>query len=208
MQLRVKNTDEELQILYAEAYAPSVLPDADGDVMTAEEIRAMAYRFMIKGDMSCVDTQHNREINGSVVVESFIARDGDPVFIAGSWVVGIYVPDPVLWADIKNGVYKGLSLDFDFFTQDVEYEVELPEFLTGETEESDGHVHTFTVRLGENGEFLGGETNEVNGHRHPILHGTRTLRRAGHDHTFSFVELLSNGQVILVSESTAISEGE
>ncbi|APD18997.1 hypothetical protein [Vibrio phage J14] len=34
-----------MRLIYAEAYAPVVVPDADEDVMTAEEIRAMAYRL-------------------------------------------------------------------------------------------------------------------------------------------------------------------
>lgn len=199
--LRVKRTDDELQVLFAEAYAPVTIPDADQDVMTAEEIRAMAYRFMYRGDTGCVDTQHNRERNGSIVVESFIARFGDPDFIAGAWVVGIYVPDPVLWQRIKDEEFRGLSLDFEFVREEVEYEVEIPEYVEGETLEADGHKHRFRVRFDDEGNFLGGETDLVNGHMHNIVHGTMTLESAGHDHGFSFVELVSGEGVVLVSES-------
>lgn len=202
MQLRNYVTDDELQILYAEVYAPVVLPDADGDVMTTEEIRSLSYRFMANGDMGCVDTQHNRERNGSVVVESFIATESNPEFITGAWVVGIYVPDATLWKSIKDKDYQGLSLDFDFYAEDVEYEIEIPESVQGTTSMDDDHEHRFIIHFDANGNFIGGETDIVNGHKHPIRHGTHTLYRSGHRHTFSFIELINNGEVILVSEST------
>ncbi|UOX39937.1 XkdF [Vibrio phage V-YDF132] len=208
MQLRVKTTDDEMQVLYAEAYAPSVIPDADGDVMTAEEIRKMAYRFMYKGDTHCVDTQHDRVRNGSVIVESFIARDGDPVFISGSWVVAIWIPDLLLWNQIKAGDFRGLSLDFSYTYEEVEYEVELPEYVEGETTDESGHKHRFRVYFDEEGRFLGGETDYVNGHMHRILTGTRTQISAGHEHGFSFVELVGDDGIVLVSESADLDDSE
>lgn len=202
MQLRVKRTDDELRILYAEAYAPVVIPDADGDVMTAEEIRAMAYRWMIRGDMSCVDTQHDRERNGSYVVESFIAREDDTIFIPGSWVVGIHVVDVSLWEQVKAGDYKGLSLDFMFEYENVEYEIEIPEVVEGMTEEAEGHRHKFYARFDNDGRFIGGYTDVVNGHMHQILRGTATEpSEDGHTHVFDYAQLLSaTGKVILVNE--------
>ncbi|QHJ74647.1 hypothetical protein VH22019_00083 [Vibrio phage VH2_2019] len=206
MQLRVKTTDDELQVLFAEAYAPVVVPDADGDVMTTEEIRKLAYRFMYKGDTHCVDTQHSRERNGSVIVESFIARKGDPDFIEGAWVVGIWVPDPLLWAQVKAGEFRGLSLDFSYTWDDVEYEIEIPEYVEGETTAEDGHKHRFRVYFDDNGNFLGGETDFVNGHAHKIYTGTRTQTSAGHEHGFSFVELIGDDGVVLVSESAELND--
>ncbi|AUR81141.1 hypothetical protein Ares1_0010 [Vibrio phage Ares1] len=203
MQLRVRKTDDELRVLYAEAYAPVVIPDADGDVMTAEEIRAMAYRWMIRGDMSRVDTQHDREKNGSYVVESFIARDDDTVFIPGAWVVGIHIVEQELWDQIKAGDYQGLSLDFMFEFEFVEYEIEIPEVVEGMTAENEGHKHRFYARFNEEGMFIGGYTDVVNGHMHYIQRGTATEPTNGHTHVFDYAQLLSgDGQVILVNEDS------
>ncbi|QCG76691.1 XkdF [Vibrio phage D4] len=203
MQLRVRRTDEERRVLYAEAYAPVVIPDADGDVMTAEEIRAMSYRWMIQGDNSRVDTQHDREKNGSYVVESFIARDDDTVFIPGAWVVGIHVVDPELWERVKAGDYQGLSLDFMFEYEMVEYEIEIPEVVEGLTVENEGHKHRFFARFNAEGRFIGGYTDHVNGHMHQIQRGTATEPSNGHTHVFDYAQLLSgDGTVILVNEDS------
>lgn len=200
MQLRVKEHDDEMRLIYAEAYAPVVVPDADEDVMTAEEIRAMAYRWMIFGDNANVDTMHDRVNNGSYVVESFIAREDDPLFITGAWCVVIHVVDTELWEQVKAGEYRGLSLDFSFEYEFVEYEIEIPEIVEGATEEEEGHKHRFFARFDENGRFVGGWTDTQDGHRHFITRGTMTDPANGHVHTFDFARLLSNdGKVILVN---------
>jgi hypothetical protein len=41
---------------------------------------------MRKNALSRIDVQHDRKESGSYVVESFIARDDDSVFIPGAWV--------------------------------------------------------------------------------------------------------------------------
>ncbi|AUR95987.1 XkdF [Vibrio phage 1.215.B._10N.222.54.F7] len=203
MQLRVTKTDDELRVLYAEAYAPTVIPDADDDVMTAEEIRAMAYRWMIRGDMGRVDTQHDREKNGSYVVESFIAQDNDPNFIPGAWVVAIHVVSQDLWDQIKAGDFKGLSLDFMFEFEYVEYEIEIPEIVQGVTGEEDGHKHTFYARFNEDGRFIGGYTDTVNGHMHYMIRGTATEETEGHVHVYDYAQILGgDGQVILINEDS------
>ncbi|QNJ59173.1 hypothetical protein [Vibrio phage vB_ValS_PJ32] len=202
MQLRVTKTDDELRVLYAEAYAPVVIPDADGDVMTAEEIRALAYRWMIRGDMSRVDTQHDREKNGSYVVESFIARENDPDFIPGAWVVAIHVPDIDLWDQVKAGDFQGLSLDFVFEYEFVEYEIAIPETVEGMTKENEGHAHKFYARFDDDGRFIGGYTDVVNGHMHYMMRGTATEPAQGHTHVYDYAQLLSgDGQIILVNEA-------
>ena len=58
---------------------------------------------MEKGILSNIDTNHSRQPNGCRVVEAFIARDDDRVFIPGSWVIGVKVPDPALWRMVKSG---------------------------------------------------------------------------------------------------------
>jgi hypothetical protein len=184
-----KKADEEQQIAFVEVYAPGI-PDSQGDFMTASEIRDMAYEFMRQSKMGNIDLDHNHAVFGAYVVESFIADAADTLFIPFAWVVGIKIPDPGVWADIKKGKYNGVSLDGDAERADKTVTLTVPDRLQGKTTKTDDHDHTFSVRYGSRGEFLGGETDEVNGHRHHIQRGTVTEDSGGHSHRFSFVEQL------------------
>ena len=110
MRTPVLKVDAEKRLVYGEVYPPG-LPDTDGDFMTAEEIEKMAHGFMRRFSQGNVDSQHDRRENGSVVVESFIAREGDPTFIPGSWVVGVFVEDDRVWEGVKKGEFNGFSMD-------------------------------------------------------------------------------------------------
>lgn len=192
----IKKADEELQIVWGEVYAPG-FPDSQGDYMTAETVRKMAYSFMQKSALGSIDTGHTRQTNGSYIVESFIAREGDPVFIPGSWVVGVHVPDTSVWGLVKSGELNGFSLDGMGIRVPTKLEIEMPELLKGETEEVDGHKHGFIVKFGEDGTFLGGMTTEAeDGHVHEILKGTVTETVMGHAHRFSFLEGVLNAEIV------------
>ena len=106
----LQKADAELQIVWAEVYVPNI-PDSQGDFMSAETIREMAYTFLKNNYLTHVDVNHNNVLSGASVVESFIAREGDPDFVPHSWVVGVHVPDPALWEDIKTGKLNGFSLE-------------------------------------------------------------------------------------------------
>src|SRR4051812_1507718 len=88
----IKKTDDERQLVYGEVYIPMV-PDTHGDFMTAPNIEKAAHDFLRRGNVKSIDTEHNLDDNGSEVVESFIARSGDPDFIEGAWVVGVHIVD-------------------------------------------------------------------------------------------------------------------
>ena len=186
-QLAIKKADEEQQIVYGEVYAP-MIPDSDGDFMDAETIRKAAHNFLKNQLTDKVDTDHDNNTNGSIVVESFIARKDDPVFIEGSWVVGVHVPDADLWDQIKKGEINGFSMEALVHGEETELEIEIPDVIEGGTTEEDGHTHRFFVKFAENGDFLGGVTDQVNGHHHSINHGTHTGITDDHKHKFSFVE--------------------
>jgi len=161
--------------------------------MSAEEIRKMAYNFLRKGLVSNIDTNHSRQPNQSYVVESFIARDDDPVFIPGSWVLGVHIPDPAVWQMVKSGELNGFSLDGMGMRTPKTFEVEMPELLKGETDKVGNHSHAFAVKFDEGGNFLGGQTTPgPDGHVHQIVRGTVTEPALGHSHRFSFVEGVLN----------------
>ncbi|PWT89302.1 MAG: hypothetical protein C5B54_09140 [Acidobacteria bacterium] len=186
----VCKSEGELQIVYGEIYAPSK-PDAQGEYMTRPEIRKMAHEFLRSGRMNQIDLLHgNKCLDGACVVESFIADDADPRFIPGSWVVGVHVPDPDLWASIKKGEINGFSMEALVTRHDQEVEVEIPPVVTGLTSKQEGHEHKFYVTYDAKGQFKGGMTDVVQGHAHVIVAGTHTQEADGHTHRFSSVDHL------------------
>jgi len=190
----IKKFDEEKQIVWGEVYAPDV-PDSQGDFMTAVEIEKMAYNFVKSGRLNKVDVQHDNVEIGSIIVETFVARPGDPDFIEGAWVVGVHVPDPTVWQALKSGELNGFSMEADGKREVTDLLVKIPSSVSGETlaaGEGD-HTHKFTVEFTEEGALIGGNTDRhVDGHFHQILKGTITepAEDDGHIHRFSFVELI------------------
>jgi hypothetical protein len=188
-QVAIKKTDADEQLVFGEVYAPG-FPDSQGDFMTRESIKKMAYEFMRKSAMGNIDTQHSQAPNGSYVVESFIARDDDPLFIPGSWVMGVKCADAE-WQLVKSGDLNGFSLDGMAVRQPTILEIDMPEVLKGETSEVQSHTHTFFVKFDDAGNFLGGHTSPGrDGHIHQIKAGTCTELANGHNHRFSFIEAL------------------
>lgn len=182
----IKKLEAEQQIVFGEVYSPAP-PDSQGDFMSADTIREMAYDFMKNRPLTNLDVQHSRVDCGAVIVESFIARDDDPLFIPGSWVIGVWCPDEV-WELVKSGELNGFSLDGFGLQIPQTIVIELPEVLKGETSEVNGHKHMFMVSYAEDGTFLGGVTTEVDGHKHAILRGTVTEDANGHNHRFDMIE--------------------
>lgn len=179
----------ERQMVWAEVYAPN-RPDVDGEFMTEEDIFGLHLRFMQAGDIHRFDIQHNGKIQkGLYLVESFIARPGDPDFIPGSWVVGMYVENKLIWQKIKRGELNGFSVEALVVKKPTDVNVEIPDVVTGTTSTAeDGHSHVFAVKYDKSGKFLGGSTSFVNGHAHRILAGTVTQRTEDHVHRFSAVD--------------------
>jgi len=185
----ITKSDQELQIVYGEVYAPNV-PDSDGDFMDIETIRKAAHKFIQNNNTHNIDKQHENELTGSYVVESFIARKGDPDFIEDAWVVGVHIPDPTLWDEIKKGEINGFSMEASVRGTATTLELEIPDVITGGTTETNEHTHKFFVKFAEDGTFLGGYTDDHQGHTHTITYGTETGESEGHKHLFSFVEAM------------------
>jgi hypothetical protein len=182
---RFAKSDDEMQIVWGELYVPGV-PDAQHDFMSHEQVRKAAYHWMRKGQTVCIDREHDLEKTDAYVVESFIARDNDPDFIPGSWVIGVHIPDPNDWAGVKKGEYNGFSLYGKAVRQNP-IEMEIPSEVEGVTKAEHGHTHNFSVAYAPDGEVIGGVTDEVDGHFHVIRRGTLTETADGHAHQFDFV---------------------
>lgn len=186
--------DDEKQLAFGEVYIP-MIPDSQGDFMTGTEIEKMAHGFMKNGLLRGVDTQHDLCDNGSIVVESFIARKGDPDFIEGSWVAAVWCPDDI-WPMVKSGELGGFSMYGSGERVPTMITIEIPDdgIIKGETIEADDHTHKFIIKFNEKGQYMGGETSTTDGHSHKITKGTVTEKSDGHRHRFSYLEALQSDE--------------
>lgn len=188
--LVVRKDREWEQIAFAEVLVPNT-PNTYGDVYTPESIVEFAYEFARQGYGLDVD-HDNQDVSGSgyYVVESFIAREGDPDFIPGSWVVGIKVVDPDLWQRILNGEINGFS--YEAIVEMIPVDIDGSEVhqVTGVTSPhpEDGHTHTYLLMVDGMGNPQVSATSETNGHSHRILNHTVTEVAEGHNHRIQVVQ--------------------
>lgn len=193
--LQIKKRDDEKQIVWGEVYIPN-LPDSQGDFMTAPEIEKAAYRFMANQRLDQIDRMHDGDVSvpEAQVVESFIARSCDDTFIEGAWVVGVHIRNPDVWDAVKRGEFNGFSLEGKATRTEKQFELDLPEEITGRTSVDNEHDHGFAVRFGDQGQFLGGETSTDTDptappgalHSHGIQKGTVTERSGANPHTHRY----------------------
>lgn len=182
--VKFNKTNEEKRVVYAEVYAPYTV-DTWGDMMLPEEIEKMAHRFIEKGGLNkVIDTMHDYEATDSFVVESFIARAGDPDFTEGAWVLGVKVPDETLWADIKKGKLNGFSMSGFAKLLPAVAEVFINVVSIGRTEVNQEHDHLFFVELDDDGRVIRGRTSIDKNHAHEITAGTATEMAYGHAHRY------------------------
>ena len=105
-----KKSIDEKQIVYGEVYVPDK-KDSDGNWMTTDTIEKMAHDFLRKGLVSQVSKGHDGKCDKGEVVESFVARDDDPNYATGAWVVGVHVTDVKVWKQVKDGSLTGFSIE-------------------------------------------------------------------------------------------------
>lgn len=180
--VRIKKIDDEKKVVYGEVYAPDVL-DTYGDFMTRDDIAVMAHRFMELATMrQAIDTNHDEKSNGSYPIESFIARETDPDYTPGSWVLGVKIVDDEIWKAVKKGDLNGYSFQALVRKLSVVVSVESEPDVVGFTEAADGHSHMFFAFYDADGRIQRGVTSEDNGHRHTISAGTATDKVNGHAH--------------------------
>lgn len=114
----ITKLDEEKQIAYGPVLEPD-LPDAQGDVMSVEDIEKAAHRFMLKAQLGRASADGiNHEIwvghSKAHVVESWIAHEdmthGGDTIRKGTWMLGVHLADPALWDSVKKGELTGFSI--------------------------------------------------------------------------------------------------
>lgn len=189
--VEINKTEEEKQIVWGVVYPPGVL-DSQGDAMTKEEIEKMAYNFMKEGRLDKIDIGHNFKESGCQVVESFIARENDPDFPQGSWVIAVQCTDEV-WQKVKTNELNGFSFAGTAAQKRARVMLEVSKEVIGETKENTDtvlppHTHIYVARFNKEGRVIGGCTDTQLNHSHPIKAGTSVEKALGHAHRITFEE--------------------
>ena len=179
--------DADRHIVMGAVYVPNSV-DSDGEFMAEEDVRKAAYEFLATGKVSKIDVMHNFEESGCMVVESFIARKGDPDFTTpGTWVMGVEITDDTIWSDVKSGKINGFSFAGLVHKQKIIAEVEVTKSLSGITEKSlidivPEHDHEFSLFFNDNGRIISGKTDNKLGHDHVIVASDATEKALDHAH--------------------------
>lgn len=170
----IKSINQEKRIVYGLVYEPDVL-DSHGEFMSAEDIEKMAHRYMQIEELNkTIDVNHDQIAIDAYPVESYIAKEGDPNFTEGSWVLGVKVNDPSVWEDIKSGKLGGFSWQAMVKKSLARVEYDYIRHSFGKTEDYEGHSHVFFAEFDEDGKIVGGRTSTDHGHSHEIVKGTTT----------------------------------
>lgn len=181
----VKKSADDRQILFGEVYTPNVL-DTHGEMMLSDGVELMAHRFMASLKNDQIDIMHDNRVVKAVVIESFIAREGDAEYNEGAWVVALKIEDTGLWDEIKRGKYNGFSIETRITKVPAVVELTFYKQVFGVTAKTDGHDHVFFIQIDDGGEIVGGFTSEADdGHTHRVLRGTATELTLDHAHRIS-----------------------
>jgi hypothetical protein len=190
--LVTRSFDAYERIVFGEVYIPNRLDTYD-TAMTPEEVRRVAYDFMKRGLLTKIDQMHNYEESGCYVVESFVARPGDPDFIEGSWVLGTQIVGDVLWQRVLDGEVNGYSIAglssrqpaMVTLTKVSELETETDPNLSGPLPQ---HSHTIHMIFDSDGNIIPTWTTNNFGHNHEVLMTTATEHNIDHSHRFTVME--------------------
>ncbi len=183
-EVALKKVNNDKKIATGIVYVPNVL-DTHDEMMLVEDVELMAHRFMSTLKNNQIDLMHNNRVVKATAVESFIARDNDPDYPAGAWVLSIKVDDAALWGEIKSGVYNGFSVETFITKVEAEVELSFNTHVFGYTEDTDGHGHFFFIQIDEDGKIESGITSPgEDGHVHKISYGTATDLALKHAHRY------------------------
>lgn len=185
---------EAERLVYGEVYAPLQI-DTDGEAMLASDIKKMAHDFLASGRVNKIDVQHCLEESGCLVVESFLARVGDPDgFLDGAWVLGVKVIPDDLWAMVLSGELNGFSFYGPVIPVPVQATVQMTKSLVGTTEQSSDegllppHEHPLDLQFTLDGKVVPALTGVALGHRHVVMRTTATEMEMEHAHRMILIE--------------------
>lgn len=110
--LRVAKAGGDEQYVLGIVLEPGVV-DAQDDTYSADEVRKASERFMEQHRN--MGLMHKKIVNDKVqILENYLApvdmQIGDTLVKKGTWLMGVRVKDPELWAGVKDGTYTGFSI--------------------------------------------------------------------------------------------------
>jgi len=186
--MQLQKADKQHQIVYGVVYEPNAI-DTHGETINEEAVLRMAWDFISEGKYTKIDVQHTFKESGCVVVESFIARDGDPDFPVGSWVLGVKCPYEI-WKSVLSGDLNGFSLGGYSLNNTIDSKLtEVSKTFSGNTETSTidilpPHTHEYSLKYNNSGNLIHGITKSTLGHTHAIKAETATEKNLDHAHRF------------------------
>lgn len=196
----LKRDDGEYErVVMCELLIPDI-PNSYGDIYTKQAVKDFCYEYARQG--YGLDVEHDNvdmKGEGLVVVESFIARPGDPTFIEGSWVVGMKVLDDATWEKVLSGELNGFSYEAECFISPVLIQNLRNRQVAGTTEPDpvDGHTHTYLVLLDALNRPISGATGVSGGHFHKIVFHTTTEEASSgrsHHHRYQVIVQEDEGE--------------
>jgi DNA adenine methylase len=112
LEVPIIKTDSEEQFVLGIVLEPDFV-DAQGDVVSREEIRQAAHDFL--AEVRTRGLQHSEDLGERVkIVESYVApadfQLDDFVVKAGTWLMGWTILDKEIWQGVKTGQYTGFSI--------------------------------------------------------------------------------------------------
>ena len=184
-------SDEE-QIVFGPVYVPESI-DSDGETITRNDIKQMAYGFLSSGKTNKIDIGHSCKESGNLVVESYLARDNDPDFTPGTWLMAVKVVNKEDWANVKKGILNGFSFFGTSKKQSKRVLVEILTAVSGKTETSaDGvlppHAHDYFIEFDDDGNIIQAKTSIDLEHSHNIAAVDSTDRELDHGHRIKIEE--------------------
>lgn len=102
---------EEQRFVYGIVLQPDIV-DAQGDIISKEEIAKTAHQFM--ENCQKIGVQHNVIVPQIKIWESYLAPQDITIagqsVIKGSWVLGVHILDDEVWGQVKKNELTGFSI--------------------------------------------------------------------------------------------------
>lgn len=190
MEKRLIIRNDYERVVFGEVYLPNHIDTAE-TAMTREEVKRVAYEFMRRSMLTKIDEMHNYKESGCYVVESFIARPGDPEFVEGAWVLGTKIDNDEVWEKVLNGEYNGYSIAGRAIREPAAVRLTRVVEMEVETELSEGdepHSHYIHLFFNKDNQLAPCWTSSTLGHAHQVVATTATELTNDHLHKFIVVE--------------------
>lgn len=107
----IAKIDRKKQKIYGIVLEPEVT-DTQDDTMSVDEIEKTAEGFMSKSRR--IGLRHRQLAEGVTLTDNYVtqgpAKLGKQNLAVGTWIIGVKVNNPTLWAGIEKGEYNGFSV--------------------------------------------------------------------------------------------------